>query len=122
MQHTVLVPQLYVSMANMDIHTARELLLTYWLEDIIDSVETAVKNVPYPIIKRSDEKWIAGAAKSYPMFVEDAIRHISHVLHKKKNILDYYVRCTHEESIHPSNAVAVNWRGVEGGFDENTYI
>ncbi len=93
-----------------------------WLEDIIDLVETAVKNVPYPIIKRSDEKWIAGVAKSHPMFVEDAIRHISHVLHKTKNILDYYIRCTHEESIHPSNAVAVNWRGVEGGFDENTYI
>ena len=85
-------------------------------------VEDAVKVIPYPIIKRSDEKWIAGMAKSYPMFVEDAIRSISSSINKKKDVIDWFVQCTHEESIHPSNAVAINWKGVEGGFDETTYI
>ncbi len=93
-----------------------------WLEDIIDLVENAVKIVPYPIIKRSDEKYIAGKAKSHPMFVEDAIRHISYHIHRHKDVLDYFIKCTHEESIHTSNAIAINWRGVEGGFDETTYI
>lgn len=93
-----------------------------WLEDLIDITENAVKNIPYPIVKRSDEKWIAGVAKSRPMFVEDAIREISTDLNKNKNIIDWYVKCTHEESIHPSNAVAINWKGFIGGFDETTYI
>lgn len=93
-----------------------------WLEDLIDLVEKAVKVMPYPIIQRSDEKLIAGTAKSHPMFVEDVIRHISNSISKKRDILDWFIKCTHEESIHPSNAVAINWRGVENGFDETTYI
>lgn len=93
-----------------------------WLEDLIDLVEKSVKTIPYPIVKRSDEKWIAGVAKSYPLFVEDAIRKISRKIERKKDILDWFIKCTHEESIHPSNAVAINWKGVEGGFDETTYI
>ena len=61
-------------------------------------------------------------AKSYPLFVEDAIRYIMRAIEEKRGILDWFVKCTHEESIHPSNAVAVAWKGVQGGFDETTYI
>jgi GTP cyclohydrolase I len=93
-----------------------------WLEDIIDLVENAVHTVPYPIVKRGDEKYIAGIAKSYPQFVEDSIREISHRLSYDKNIIDWFVKCTHEESIHTSNAIAINWKGREGGFNETTYI
>lgn len=93
-----------------------------WLENIIDIVENAVVNVPYPIIKRSDEKFIAGRAKNNTMFIEDAIRAISESLEKNHDILDWFVKCIHEESIHTSNAIAKNWKGVYGGFDETTYI
>jgi len=93
-----------------------------WLEDIIDLVENAVRTIPYPIIKRGDEKWIAGTAKSYPQFVEDSIREISHRLEITKDIIDWFVKCTHEESIHTSNAIAINWKGKKGGFNETTYI
>ena len=93
-----------------------------WLEDIIDLVERAVRTIPYPIIKRGDEKWIAGTAKNYPQFVEDSIREISHRLGFTKDIIDWFVKCTHEESIHTSNAIAINWKGKMGGFDETTYI
>jgi GTP cyclohydrolase I len=93
-----------------------------WLEDIIDLVEKEVLVVPYPIIKRKDEKFIAAQAKNQPMFVEDAIRKISSALNKQNDIIDWYVKCTHEESIHPSNAVAINWKGGAGEFDETTYI
>jgi len=92
-----------------------------WLENIVDIVEDSVKTIPYPIIKRSDEKWIAGMAKSYPLFVEDAIRNISSVLDRHNDIIDWFVRCTHEESIHTSNAIAINWK-IDGHFNENTYI
>ena len=93
-----------------------------WLEDIIDLVENAVHTVPYPIVKRGDEKYIAGMAKSHPQFVEDSIREISHRLGFTKDIIDWFVKCTHEESIHTSNAIAINWKGKMGGFDETTYI
>lgn len=93
-----------------------------WLEDIIDLVENSVKTIPYPIVKRSDEKWIAGMAKNWPQFVEDSIREISFKLNHIKDIIDWIVKCTHEESIHTSNAIAINWKGRENGFDETTYI
>lgn len=93
-----------------------------WLENIIDLTEKHLFVVPYPIIKREDEKYIGSQAKKCPMFVEDAIRKISRALDDVESILDWHVRCTHEESIHPSNATAINWKGVYGGFDETTYI
>ena len=93
-----------------------------WLEDVIDLIESSIKTIPYPIVKRSDEKWIAGTAKSNPQFVEDAIRKISFKLDKTRDVIDWFVKCTHEESIHTSDAIAINWKGVENGFDETTYI
>jgi GTP cyclohydrolase I len=93
-----------------------------WLENIIDCVETSVHTIPFPIVKRSDEKWIAGVAKTHPQFVEDSIRGISHRLNYMKNVVDWFVKCTHEESIHTSNAIAMNWKGKEGGFNETTCI
>jgi len=93
-----------------------------WLEDIIDLIENSVQTIPYPIIKRSDEKFMAELAKSNTQFVEDAIRKISKDLDSTKGILDWYVQCTHEESIHTSDAIAINWKGLENGFNEKTYI
>lgn len=93
-----------------------------WLEDIIGSVEEAIKTLPYPIIKREDEQEIARVAAQNPMFVEDAIRCISDILNKRDDIYDWIVKCTHEESIHTSEAIAINYKGVNGGFDERYYI
>jgi GTP cyclohydrolase FolE2 len=36
--------------------------------------------------------------------------------------MDWIVKCIHEESIHTSEAVAVNWKGITGGFDGRRYI
>jgi GTP cyclohydrolase FolE2 len=56
------------------------------------------------------------------MFVEDSIREISNVLDRTDGILDWIVKCTHEESIHTSEAIAINYKGIENGFDERYYI
>lgn len=93
-----------------------------WLEDIIDSVESVIPTLPYPIIKRVDEQEIARIAGENPMFVEDAIRAISNSLMDMEGILDWIVKCSHEESIHTSEAIAVNWKGVNGGFDGRRYL
>ena len=63
-----------------------------WLEDIIESVESRIKTLPYPIIKRVDEQEIARVAAENPMFVEDAIRLISHSLESTKGIKDWIVK------------------------------
>lgn len=93
-----------------------------WLEDIIESVESRIKTLPYPIIKRVDEQEIARVAAENPMFVEDAIREISQALDTQKGVYDWIVKCSHEESIHTSEAIAVNWKGIPGGFNGRRYL
>ena len=92
-----------------------------WLEDIIELVERAIKTLPYPIIKRIDEQEIARIAAENPIFVEDAIRQISSEL-EKLPLNDWIVKCTHDECIHTSEAIAVNWKGLVGGFDYKFFL
>lgn len=92
-----------------------------WLEDIIETVETKIKTLPYPVIKRVDEQEIAKVAVDNPMFVEDAIRIISYGLNEMP-LYDWIVKCTHEESIHTSEAIAINWKGVYGGFSGRRFL
>ena len=93
-----------------------------WLEDIIEAVEGVIPTLPYPVIKRVDEQEIARIAGENPMFVEDAIRSISKSLMDMDGIVDWIVKCSHEESIHTSEAIAVNWKGQLGGFDGRRYL
>jgi GTP cyclohydrolase I len=93
-----------------------------WLEDIIDAVENNINTLPYPIIKRIDEQEIARVAAENPMFVEDAIRIISDSIDNIPGIIDWIIKCIHEESIHTSEAIAVNWKGTPQGFDGRRYI
>jgi GTP cyclohydrolase I len=93
-----------------------------WLEDIIEAVESRIKTLPYPIIKRVDEQEIARVASENPMFVEDAIREISDSLNKLDGVRDWIVKCSHEESIHTSEAIAINWKGIPFGFTGERYL
>jgi len=93
-----------------------------WLEDIIETVESAIATLPYPIIKRVDEQKIAEIAANNPIFVEDAIRQISLKLDERQDFEDWYIKCIHEESIHTSEAIAMNWKGIQGGFGERFSI
>lgn len=92
-----------------------------WLEDIIETVETKIKTLPYPVIKRVDEQEIARVAAENPMFVEDAIRLISKGLDEMP-LHDWIVKCRHEESIHTSEAISVNWKGIPEGFNGRRYL
>jgi GTP cyclohydrolase FolE2 len=56
------------------------------------------------------------------MFVEDAIREISYVLNSMPGVIDWIVKCSHEESIHTSEAIATNYKGIKGGFDARRFI
>jgi len=112
-------PHAQRSFANIMIEGEKDSYI--WLEDIIESVEQAIRTIPYPIIKRVDEQEIARIAAENPIFVEDAIRQISVVLNNMP-VDDWIVKCSHEESIHTSEAIAVNWKGTNEGFDYKFFL
>ena len=93
-----------------------------WLEDLIDAVENVIPTLPYPIIKREDEQEIGRIAAENPMFVEDAIRAISYSIDNVTGVKDWIIKCSHEESIHTSEAIAINWKGIPYGFDGRRFI
>ena len=93
-----------------------------WLEDLIEAVENVIPTLPYPIIKREDEQEIGRIAAQNPMFVEDAIRAISTSINSIEGIHDWIIKCSHEESIHTSEAIAINWKGIPNGFDGRRFI
>ena len=49
-------------------------------------------------------------------FVEDAARLLYSQLNEEPKIIDFRVVCSHFESLHSHDAVAVLCRGVDGGF------
>ena len=113
-------PHAQRSYANILIETIEPNYI--WLEDIIKDIESAVPTLPYPIIKRIDEQEIARIAGENPMFVEDAIRAISEKLNEREDIHDWLVKCTHEESIHTSEAIAINYKGIKNGLDYKYFL
>lgn len=106
------------SFANIVIKTSEDTGILF-LEDINELVENVIKTLPYAIIKREDEQAIAEIASRNPLFVEDAIRLISNELDNTKEILDWYVKCVHEESIHTSEACAINYKGIDNGLNDS---
>jgi len=84
--------------------------------ELIDEIESALKTPVQAAVKREDEKAFAELNGSNLMFCEDAGRRIQTALNADDRILDFWVRCTHYESLHPHNAVAVVTKGVEGGY------
>lgn len=110
------------SFANILVEVDSEGKHYVWLEDLIELVESRIKTLPYPVIKRVDEKEIGKVAKENPLFVEDAIREISEGLETLPGISDWIVKCVHEESIHTSEAIAINYKGIDGGFDGRWFI
>lgn len=108
------------SFAHVLIESDRKTYL--WLEDIIEAVESVIPTLPYPIIKREDEQEIGRIAAQNPMFVEDAIRAISESVDNLEGVKDWIIKCSHEESIHTSEAIAINWKGIQYGFDGRRFI
>jgi GTP cyclohydrolase I len=93
-----------------------------WLESLIELIENAVKTSMFPVLRRIDEQEVARIAAENPMFVEDSIRRIVHVLNQQDCIYDWIIRCVHMESIHVSNAISTCWKGIEKGFRGTHYF
>lgn len=87
-----------------------------WIEDIISLVEKTGSSPIINGLKRSDEAYQTELMYEHPMFVEDMARHVAEQMDKKhldKEISDYSIIITHQESIHLHDAVAIITAGRE---------
>jgi len=83
---------------------------------LIDRIENALKTPVQTAVKREDEQAFALLNGENLMFCEDAARRIQAALAQDEHIADFWIRATHQESLHPHDAVAVATKGVTGGY------
>jgi GTP cyclohydrolase IB len=79
----------------------------FWIEDIIEVVESSVSSEIYSLLKRPDEKYVTERAFENPMFVEDVVRSALSRLREKDNFPWYRIEAENFESIHNHSAYAM---------------
>ena len=87
-----------------------------WIEDVIDACRAALTTETLVFCKRQDEQAFAEKNGAQTKFVEDAIRYLKHELDKNPVIRDYKIICSHQESLHSHNAVAVTTKGLKNSI------
>lgn len=90
-----------------------------WIEDVIELARTKIPTEVQVVVKRRDEQAFAELNGSNLLFSEDAVRLMYQGLDEwfdQKKITDFSVVSSHEESLHPWNAIAVIYKGVPGGL------
>ncbi|MDP4144643.1 MAG: GTP cyclohydrolase FolE2 [Bacillota bacterium] len=80
---------------------------TIYIEEIINTIESLASCEVYPILKRTDEKYVTEKAYENPRFVEDIVRLSAEKLFDDPRIHWLKISSIHQESIHPHNAFAV---------------
>lgn len=79
----------------------------FWIEEIIEVVESSVSSEIYSLLKRPDEKFVTERAYENPMFVEDVVRMALSRLVEKNNFPWYRIEAENFESIHNHSAYAM---------------
>jgi len=82
-----------------------------WIEELIDLAERSASAPIYPLLKRTDERYVTMQAYDNPVFVEDLTRNVVVELRADSRVAWYRVKVLNQESIHNHNAYAI----VEGG-------
>lgn len=84
---------------------------------LIDAIEAVLKTPVQSAVKREDEQAFARLNGENLMFCEDAARRVKRLLDEDARVLDYWLRASHLESLHPHDAVAVACKALPGGFE-----
>jgi len=90
-----------------------------WIEDLQELCLEALRTETQVMVKREDEQAFAELNGAYLKFVEDAARLLYEAFERDERILDFKIVCSHQESLHSHDAIAVAVKGIEGGFDTN---
>lgn len=77
-----------------------------WIEDLVKIIEKCGSCEIYPLLKRTDEKFVTEKAYKNPKFVEDILRDVVLALREDKLIDSFEVECEAFESIHNHSAWA----------------
>jgi GTP cyclohydrolase IB len=80
-----------------------------WLEELIEMVEASASCQIFPLLKRSDEKFVTEHAYNNPHFAEDIVRDITLKLRADSRIDSFKIETVNQESIHDHNAYAGVW-------------
>lgn len=87
-----------------------------WIEDVVDCCREALLTETLVFCKREDEQAFAELNGSQPKFVEDAIRYLAEAFNDLEGVDDYKIICSHQESLHNHNAVAVITKGINNSI------
>lgn len=79
-----------------------------WIEELFEIAESSASAPLYPLLKRSDERFVTMQAYDNPAFVEDIARNVSVRLKADERVASFEVVVTNYESIHAHNAFAVS--------------
>jgi GTP cyclohydrolase IB len=83
----------------------------FWIEDVIDVIESSASAPVFALLKREDEKYVTEHAYDHPMFVEDLVREVTLKLRRDRNFTWLKVEAENFESIHNHSAYAmVEWQ------------
>ena len=97
---------------SVEVHPDRELSLLELRDMCIQALTTETQ----VMVRREDEQAFAQMNGAEVKFVEDAARLLYAQLSDDSRIIDFRVVCSHFESLHSHDAVAVLCRGIDGGF------
>ena len=78
----------------------------FWIEEIIEMVESSASSDVYALLKREDEKYVTEQAYNRPMFVEDVVREVTQKLMGDPRFTWFSVEAENFESIHNHSAYA----------------
>ena len=108
------IPHSQRSLARVSVerHPDRELSMLELRDMCIHGLGTETQ----VMVKREDEQAFAELNGAKIKFVEDAARLLYEQLAEDSRIIDFRIVCSHFESLHSHDAVAVLCRGVDGGF------
>lgn len=97
---------------SVEVHPDRELSLLELRDMCIQALTTETQ----VMVRREDEQAFAEMNGAEVKFVEDAARLLYAQFSDDSRIIDFRVVCSHFESLHSHDAVAVLCRGIDGGF------
>jgi len=87
-----------------------------FVEELVALCQKALMTETQVMVKREDEQAFAEMNAAYQKFVEDAARLLYEQLDSENRIVDFLVRCVHQESLHSHDAVSRICKGIPGGL------
>lgn len=88
------------------------------IESEINKAENTLQTTVQAFVKREDEQAFAKLNAKFPLFCEDAARKLKLLYTNTKHVQDFFIKVSHEESLHPHNAVSFAFK-EEGEFNKS---